>query len=204
MNFSDPYQACRYRKDVVLPYPVQRILRGFGKCVRRKRKHKAIDIAGVGEHSGLGTPLRAMAKSKVTFVGRRSENSKKFGRTDKRGGTVIRGRKSLPRSKKIKGYGRVYFFTRNMGSSRTGEFLVTEGLEGRLKGHKIRYMHMGAIRKDIKKGTILEAGEEFGLMGGTAIMESSPHVHIDIETPGGRRIDIVPLLGRKSTHKPCY
>ena len=32
-------------------------------------------------------------------------------------------------------------------------------------------------------------------MGGTAIMESLPHVHIDIEDEGGSRVDVAPSSG---------
>jgi LysM repeat protein len=201
--FRDPYQICFLDSQIALPYPTSWVLRGFGKCYKGKRKHKAIDIAGVGADYGLGTPLRAMVRSKVTYVGRRVDDPKKYGRIDKRAGKTIRHNKSLPRSQVIDGYGRVYYFTLEHGSFRTGEFLVTEGLDGQWKGYEIRYMHMGAIRPDLKVGSILQAGEEFGLMGGTAIMNSPPHVHIDIADPNGNRIDVVPILGMKSKQERC-
>ncbi len=203
MKFSDPYQICLRSKHLALPYPVKWVLRGFGKCRKGRRKHKAIDIAGLGKYWGLGEPIRSMSRSKITYIGRSVDDPVKFGPTDKRGGTTVRHRRELPRSMVVPGYGLVHFFTLNHGTFRTGEFLVTEGLEGPLKGHKIRYMHMGAIRKDLKPGDIVDVGEPFGLMGGTAIMESPPHVHIDITSPEGVRIDVVPLIGRESTHLPC-
>ena len=43
-TFTDPYKACQYRKDIVLPYPVQRILRGFGKCVSNPRHSDAFSL----------------------------------------------------------------------------------------------------------------------------------------------------------------
>jgi murein DD-endopeptidase MepM/ murein hydrolase activator NlpD len=109
----------------------------------------------------------------------------------------------LPRSRLIEGYGRVFFFTRNYGTSRTGTIVVTRGLTGPLKGHRIRYMHLGAVRPDLRVGSILEPGEELGLMGGTAILDSLPHVHIDIETPDGLRVDVEKLFGIDRHHAPC-
>ena len=40
-------------------------------------------------------------------------------------------------------------------------------------------------------------------MGGTAIMNSPPHVHIDIADPNGNRIDVNPILGLQSKQAPC-
>ena len=42
-------------------------------------------------------------------------------------------------------------------------------------------MHFADLRPDLKVGDIVEAGEEIGIMGSTAILESAPHVHIDVE-----------------------
>ncbi len=94
--------------------------------------------------------------------------------------------------------GRVFFFTSSYGSSRTGAIIVTEVLEGPLEGHQVRYMHLGAIRPDLSPGVIVDSGEEIALMGGTAILESAPHVHIDAENPQGDRVDMAPYLGLQS------
>ena len=188
---------------IILPYPIRRILRGFGPCVRGIRKHPAIDIAGIGKHMGLGTPIRTMVREQVIAVREPEDNPRKFGRRDRRSGTVVRGRRTVPRSKVIDGYGRVYFFTRDYGTSRTGTLIITKGLSGPLKGHRIRYMHLAAVRPGLVKGEILEPGDEIGLMGGTAVLESSPHVHIDIETPAGVRVDVEALYGIERDHGPC-
>src|SRR5690606_23663698 len=78
---------------------------------------------------------------------------------------------------------------------RTGNMVVTVGLDGRLANHRIRYMHLGAARPDLKVGDIVEAGEEIGILGGTAVQEADPHVHIDIRDPDGEAVDVAPLIG---------
>lgn len=186
------------------PYSLDRVLRGFDECNKDgQRTHQAIDIAGVGPEGGLGTPVRSMVRARVTFVGRSADDPKEFGRPDRRSGTVVRGRRTLPRSRVIRGYGRVYFFTRNYGRWRSGNVIVTTGIDGPLAGHTIRYMHLSAVRPDLHRGSFLAAGEELGLMGGTAVQESAPHVHIDITTPSGDRLDVAPLLGLPGTAHPC-
>ena len=200
-NDSPKEQAAPVR--VKPPYSLDRVLRGFDECRGGRRTHQAIDIAGIGPEGGLGTPVRSMVRARVDFVGRSADDPGEFGRPDRRSGTVRRGRLELPRSRVIKGYGRVYFFTRNYGRWRSGNVIVTTGIDGPLAEHTIRYMHLGAVRPDLHKGSFLAAGEELGLMGGTAVQESAPHVHIDITTPSGDRLDVAPLLGLQRTDHPC-
>ena len=193
--FMPAHGRIRRHKKLVIPYSLRRVMRGFGKCVRGKRRHPAIDIGGVGQFKGLGTPIRSMVRAKVTRIGRPEDDPVKFGIPDRGRGTVTRTRVKLPRSLRIPKYGRVYFFTKNHGSWRTGTIVVTRVLSGPLKNHVIRYMHLGAVHPKLKVGSIVQAGQEIGVMGGTAIMESWPHVHIDIETPTCRRVDVAWLLG---------
>ncbi|TNF23319.1 MAG: M23 family metallopeptidase [Deltaproteobacteria bacterium] len=189
--------------DIVLPYPVTRIFRGFGACRGDRHYHEGIDIGGIGPEQGLGTPIRAMTRSRVTLIGRGEDDPGEFGRKDKRGGTTRRGGHELPRSRVVDGYGRVYFFTLDKGRWRSGDVVVTEGVGGRLDKHEIRYMHLGAVRPGLKVGDILEPGEELGVMGGTGVQESSPHLHLDIEDPEGRAVDVAPLLGLEPTARQC-
>lgn len=191
------------RNGLVIPYPLDNPLRGYGKCRRGKRRHPAFDIGGVGEHGGLGTPIRSMARAKVTLIGRGATDPKKFGRPDRRRGKAQRGSRSYPRSMTIPGYGRVYFFTRNYGSWRSGTILSTRVVEGPYKGYEIRYMHLGEIHPALKVGDIVEAGQEIALMGATAIQESGPHVHIDMSDTRDRRVDVKALLGLDTKHGPC-
>ena len=190
-------------KDVVLPYPVQRIFRGFGACRGNRHYHEAIDIGGLGPDQGIGTPIRSMGRARVTLIGRGSDDPGEFGRPDTRGGTVKRGGHELPRSKVVDGYGKVYFFTRDRGRWRSGDVVVTVGMGGPLDGHEARYMHLGAVRPGLKVGDIVEAGEELGLLGGTGVQESSPHLHLDVENPEGEKIDVAPLLGLEATAREC-
>lgn len=200
---KSPYEVHRLNKRITLPYPLENIVRGLGKCRRGRRHHIAIDIGGVGKHWGLGTPVRAMAKAQVIRIGRAGEDVEKFGRLDRRGGTIVRRKRELPRSLEVPGYGVVHFFTRNYGSWGSGNIVSTRGLEGRLKGHRIRYMHLGAIHPDLKPGDIVLPGQEIGLMGCTAILNDLPHVHLDVQSPRGRRVDPSPILGLAKRRVSC-
>jgi murein DD-endopeptidase MepM/ murein hydrolase activator NlpD len=188
---------------VVVPYPVDRVFRGFARCRRGVHTHQAIDIGGVGRDAGIGTPIVSMANAEVVFLGKGAEDPDKFGPPDTRSKTVVRGRHTLPASLKVAGYGTVHLFTRQHGSWRTGNLIVTRALDGPLKDHVIRYMHLGAIHPKLALGTVLEAGQELGLMGGTGVQESAPHVHIDVEAPDGHRLDVAPLLGLPPSAAPC-
>ncbi len=188
---------------LVVPYPLRKPLRGYGKCRRGKRRHAAFDIGGVGPNGGLGTPIVSMARAKVTMIGRGEDDRAKFGRPDKRSGSAKRGSRTYPRSAKVEGYGRVYFFTRNYGSWRSGTIISTVVTEGHYRGYRIRYMHLGAVHPSLAVGDIVEAGQEVGVMGGTAVQESGPHVHVDMADPEGNRVDVKALLGLDEPHGPC-
>jgi hypothetical protein len=85
-----------------------------------------------------------------------------------------------------------------------GNIIEVVVIGGELDQHVIRYMHMGAVHPSLKVGDILEPGQEIGLMGGTGVQRSSPHLHFDISTPDGRRVDPAPYLkalqGRPDAH----
>lgn len=199
LNPGDVNAEIQTVDGLVVPYPTRKMFRGFGKCTGHKHVHEAIDLGGIGPDWGLGTPIRAMAKSKVTFIGRPADNPGEFGIPDTRPGEVLRGGKMLPRSAVVPGYGLVHFFTENKGRWRSGTVIVTIATEGKLAGHKIRYMHLGAVHPDLRVGSRVAAGQEIGIMGGSGVMHSAPHVHIDIATPKGKRVDVAPLLGMRST-----
>lgn len=188
---------------LVKPYSTRRIFRGFGACRGNRHYHEAIDMGGVGPDSGVGTPVRSMQRARVTFIGRAEDDPTEFGIPDRRAGTATRGGREIPRSAVIEGYGRVWFFTKNKGRWRSGTVVITEGVGGRLAGHEIRYMHLAAVKPGLAVGDVLEAGDELGLLGGTAVMHSAPHVHIDILDPDGQRVDIAPLLGLPPTAEAC-
>jgi hypothetical protein len=190
--------------ELCAPAPLDSFGRGFKGCRRGRRAHPAVDINGVGKDRGLGTPVRSMTRARVVMVGRPEDNPGEFGRPDDRPGTAVRGGFELPRCKDVPGYGRVHFFSRTMGSWRSGGTVVLEGLGGGLKGHRIRYMHLGGIHPSIQPGVVVEAGQEIGLMGATAIQRTVPHVHIDVVTPNGRPLDIKALLaGDKPRSGAC-
>lgn len=178
----------------VAPYQPIELLSDFWDC-RGRRRHRGLDLAGVGEHDGLGTPVRAMARSVVIELGTPEIDARRYGRRLTNRDTVVRDGRELPASAEIPGYGRVFFFTRNYGSAHTGVMIVTRVLEGPLAGAVLRYMHLAAVHPDLQVGLELHPGQELGLMGGTAILESRPHVHIDAEDAAGQRLDLAPYLG---------
>jgi len=187
-----------------LPYPIDRIYGTFGDCRDRgRRQHRGLDLGGVGENFGLGTPVRSMARAEIVLIGRGADDPARFGRPDTRTGTVERRGHALPRSATLPVYGTVYFFSRDYGSWRSGDIISTVVIGGPLDGHRIRYMHLAAIHPELQVGDHVEAGQEIGLMGGTAVMNDLPHIHIDIETPNGVRVDPAPFLGMEADTRTC-
>jgi len=182
------------------PYPTDKFFRGFGRCVRGNgHAHEAIDLGGVGPDWGVGTPIRSMGRAEIVFIGLGSDNPELFGQPDTRKGHIFRGRRELPRHAEIAPYGDVYFFTRTKGRWRSGSLIVTRVVAGPLAGHIVRYLHVAAVHPAAKVGTIVEMGQEIALMGGTGVQESAPHLHLDIETPDGHRVDVAPVLGLAKT-----
>ena len=196
-------ERAQTQPGIAAPYSLARVTGTFGDCRPGGRQHRGLDISGVGPNSGLGTPVRAMTRAKILRVALPGTDVARYSRFDRRSGKTKRNKKWLPRSLEVPGYGPVYFFTRGHGRARTGVMIVTQAIGGPLHGHTIRYMHLGAIHPALSEGGVLEAGQELGLMGGTAVQESSPHVHIDIETPEGKRVDVAPFLGLEADHGRC-
>jgi murein DD-endopeptidase MepM/ murein hydrolase activator NlpD len=200
-EIADPslYEPQFTEDGIAFPYPTAKMFRGFGPCRGTRHVHEGIDLGGVGPDWGVGTPIRSMARAEVTFIGLGKDNPDDFGVPDRRDGEALRGDRLLPRSRFIAPYGDVYFFTRKKGRWRSGNVVVTKALEGPLAGHTIRYMHLGGVHPELEVGSVLEAGDELGLMGGTGVQESAPHLHLDITDPSGRRVDVAPLLGLPPT-----
>ncbi len=187
-------------EGIAFPYPTNKVFRGFGRCVGGHRHHhEAIDLGGVGPDWGIGTPIRSMGRAEVVFIGLGRDNPELFGAPDTRKGHVTRGRRDLPRHAVIAPYGDVWFFTRTKGRWRSGNIIVTRVVDGPLKGHIVRYLHVAAVHPALAPGVIVDAGQEIALMGGTGVQESAPHLHLDIEAPDGHRVDVAPLLGLAPT-----
>ncbi len=187
---------------VALPYPLGNLMRGWTPCTRRG-SHRAIDIGGVGPHDGLGTPVRAMGHARVVRIGLPTEDPARYGAPLESGETVLRGHRDLPVRGEVPGYGTVHFFTRNYGSHRSGAVIALEGLSGPLKGYTLTYMHLAAVHPGLKVGSVVRAGEEIGLMGGTAVQRDPPHLHLEIDHPDGQRLDPGRLLGIGPTAVRC-
>jgi murein DD-endopeptidase MepM/ murein hydrolase activator NlpD len=177
------------------PYPLVRVIGEFDDRRPGGRMHAGMDFAGIGPDAGLGTPVRSMARERVVRIGRPEEDPERYGRPMRAGETVVRGGQRLPSSAVLPTYGEVRYFTEDAGRARTGAMLVTEIVDGPYAGHRVRYMHLGAIHPALRVGDEVAAGTEIGVMGGTAVQSSSPHVHVDMECPQGRRVDFAPLLG---------
>lgn len=191
------------RAGLYYPYPLRRVFRGFAECWDGQWRHRAIDIGGIGPEGGLGTPVRSMVKAKITRIGTPKTKAAWFGTYDTRRGRARRHGHSYRRSARIKGYGRVHFFTRKQGKWRTGVIVETVAVGKELSGHKIRYMHLAAPHPKLKVGDIVEAGQEIGLMGGTGVQESAPHVHIDAANRDGEKIDLEVLFKKRRASEQC-
>lgn len=201
---EDPrYRPYWISRDLALPYPLDNLFRGFAECRRHGYRHKALDIGGVGEDYGVGTPVRSMARARVVAFGTPAMDPAGYGAPLEGVDTVVRSGFHLPAHRVIAGYGLVTFFTRNYGSHRTGGMVETRVLEGRYKGYTIKYMHLAAVRPELAVGAELAAGEELGLLGGTAVQDSPPHVHVAIENPRGVPVDVGPILGIGPTRPSC-
>ncbi len=140
-----------------------------------------------------------MVRARVVLIGTGETRPLDFGTPYRGRRPVLRGGRKLPGTKKLPGYGDVHFFSARRGKWRSGTLIETVGLEPPLEGHVIRYMHLGAVRPDLVIGSIIEGGEELGLLGGTGVQTASPHVHIDIRTADDRPVDVAPLLGLAPT-----
>ena len=195
---------------LALPYPTLRVFRAFGRCkgigkrparwqgAWKSHDHEGIDLGGLGPDGGLGSAVRSLTRARVVEIAKGDDLPPKFGITDRRDGPLERDGETYPRSFDLRGYGLVHFFTRARGWYRTGNMVVTVGVAepgARLANHRIRYMHLGAARPDLKVGDLLEPGEELGVLGGTAVQDAAPHVHIDIRDPDGESVDVAPLIG---------
>ena len=178
--------------DLTHPVDKMKVLRGFdgSKC-----RHQAIDIFSSNKYFGIGKPVYAITRSKVVFIGTPEEDPARFGRLDQRPGMETRIGVKIPRQMRVAGYGRVFPFTHDWGRSRTGVFIVTRGLGGVFHKHRIRYMHLAAPHPKLHVGQIVERGQEIGIQGSTAILNSVPHLHLDVEGTDGRYLDSAPFLG---------
>ena len=144
-----------------------------------------------------------MGRARVTEIGESDDDPARFGAPIKDRDTVTRGGRELPAWKDVPGYGKVFFFTRTYGSYRTGRFVATRILDGPLTGMTARYLHLGAVHRALAVGDVVEAGQELGLLGGTAVLDAPPHLHVDLETPEGDHVDLGRVLGIGSTRVPC-
>lgn len=199
---GDPYRKLRLDNGLYLPYPLDNLFRGWTECTGRGH-HKALDIGGVGDDYGLGTPIRAMAKAKVIQIGKPEEDPSRYGTPITGATTVERSGHTLPTTATLPGYGKVHYFTRDYGRHRSGGQISLLVLEGPLTKHELHYLHIAAVRPDLKVGDTVEAGEEIAIMGGTAVLDAPPHLHLSIESPEGRNVDVGHVLGIGSTRVPC-
>ena len=185
----------------VQPYPYGNLMRLYNgnRC-----RHRGLDIGTVGsENGGMGTVINSATPGVITFIGRTGQDTFNFGKADTRAGTTRRTGKTYPRQILVPGYGLVYPFSRNYGKWRSGTIIAIRITQGPLKDHIVRYMHLAAVRPDLHVGDSVQAGEHIALMGGTAILESWPHVHIDLETPDRKRTHLAPHIGLPHTGAEC-
>ncbi|MCC6624932.1 MAG: hypothetical protein IT385_27040 [Deltaproteobacteria bacterium] len=204
---ASPAESALLPNGLASPYPTLRVFRGFGRCLGRGKRpsrhtgtwrsheHEGLDLGGLGPDGGLGTAVRSITRARVVDVARVTDDPHRYGVPDLRDGEVERDRARYPRRFELAGYGLVHFFTRSRGYWRTGNMVVTLGLDPPLVGHEIRYLHLGAAHPDLAVGDELAPGQELGVLGGTAVQDAAPHLHLDIRDPDGEAVDPAPLLG---------
>lgn len=200
---DDVYGVFRLDSGLVVPYPLDNLFRGWTECASKHGGHHALDIGGVGKDYGLGTPVRAMARSKVTAFATTTSDPVACGRPLKAEPTTVRSRLTLPTSRDIPGYGQVWFFSEDYGTHRSGGYIELKMLEGPYENDTVRYLHLAAVRPDLKVGDVVDAGDEVGLLGGTAVQDAPPHVHVQLETREGHDLDVGKVLGIGSTFVGC-
>jgi LysM repeat protein len=173
------------------PLDDMKIVRGFdgSKCI-----HQALDLYSTRKYFGTGQPVYAIADSVVTFIGTPASNPARFGRVDRRRGSMKMGGIKIPRTMHVEGYGTIYPFTRDYGTSHAGLLIETRGTSPPFKDYQIRYMHLAAHLPGLKIGQTLKKGEELGLMGATGVF-SIPHLHLHMAKPSGYSFDPAPALG---------
>ncbi len=187
LAWDEPSPGFAYPLDKMRP------MRGFDS---EKCRHQGVDIGGTNAMGGVGDKVYAIVKAKIYFIGTPETDPRKFGqRVVGVGKPQVRGGYLVPTQLEVDGYGTIYPFTRNLGTAKTGVFIVTKAIHPKLDGYKVRYMHLAAVRPDLQRGDVLEAGEEIGILGSTAIMHSAPHVHIDIENKRNVRVDVSQYIG---------
>ena len=189
--------------ELSLPYPLDNLMRGWSPCAF-KGAHRGLDIGAVGPQAGLGTPVRAIARAEVIEIGTSADAPHRCGVPLTEAATVRRGGVELPASLEVPPYGRVHFFTRDHGALRTGTFVRLRVLDGSLARSTVIYMHLAAVHPDLRVGATVAAGDELGLLGGTAVQYDPPHLHFEVRAPNGAALDPGRVLGFGPTSIYCH
>jgi hypothetical protein len=199
----DPQRAWFVEPGLALPYPLHRLLQGWSPC-KAAGTHRGLDITGAGADAGLGTPVRAVMDAEVVEIGLPADDPGRFGTPLPGGGEVVRAGVHLPSSREVPGYGEVRFFTEDHGSMRTGTLLRMRILAGPLARHTAIYMHLAAVHPDVRVGETVRAGQEVGLLGGTAVQNDPPHLHFEVRSPRGEALDPGRVLKFGPTSIYCH
>jgi murein DD-endopeptidase MepM/ murein hydrolase activator NlpD len=203
MVTHDPHRMWFVEPGLALPYPLHKLLQGWSPCPAAGT-HRGLDIAGLGPDAGLGTPVRAVTDAEVLEIGLPAEDPARFGTPLSGGDEVVRAGVRLPATREVPGYGAVRFFTADHGSMRTGALLKLRILTGPLARHTAIYMHLAAVHPDVKIGGMVRAGQEVGLLGGTAVQNDPPHLHFEVRSPRGEALDPGRILKFGPTSIYCH
>ena len=199
---AELYGVFRLENGLVLPYPLDDLFRGWTDCAGARGGHRALDIGGVGKDHGLGTPVRAMARSRVLAFATPASDPERCG-APLMIATARRGSADLPASREIPEYGRVHFFTAGYGRWRSGGYITLAILDGPFKGYTYTYMHLAAVHPRLAIGDVVAPGDEVALLGGTGVQDSGPHIHMELEDRDGKAVELGALFGVGSTHVTC-
>jgi len=80
----EPVPVSPARRGFALPYALDRVYGTFGDCRPGGRQHRGLDLGGVGPHAGLGTPVRALVRGRITQIVQAGDDPPRYGRTDRK------------------------------------------------------------------------------------------------------------------------
>lgn len=166
-----------------------------GKSTTHKGVDLWVDPRVDPTNLGTGSTIVSMTSGKVVFA-RSFEQFVENGGNPIVSGTVERGsaknRRTFDAARETEDGQVVYPFNKTKAAKNgsAGVYVVVRDENGK----DWRYMHLAALAPGISKGTQVSEGTPLGYLGGTDVLNDSPHLHLDVKTDDGTYIDPTPYL----------